>query len=547
MADEKKIISWISKRPVRFESQRFEPVCHYLTQHGYEIRWIDAPGSFEDLNIQNWLAERLSPVSRAVFYGDKDLDVIRPIVKAIRGLQNSPLSFQPFFWLYEDTDHHLIEKLGEVGFDDFCHSVKPNELLFRLHLRDREMDTRIKTDQQLKDHSIRLAKNETILKQREEFLGVCAHDLRSPIGLIQSSASMILNANGGERTGLSPMQHELITRIKRQAGEALGLVKDLLDVTSLEQGLQPQYQLLSLHDIIYQFYADYRQQAETKEIRFEYDNGIKDWRILADADRIKQLLQNLFTNALKFTDAKKSIQLSVMPFKGRRKSDPPYPMVVISVKDEGKGIPPKEMQKIFDRFTQLKDRSKADGRGLGLTVAKQISTLHEGNIWLESEEGKGSTFHVLFPHVVSRTQRDPETSDPRPVTVLVAEPSTERRDVYFQDLTSWGVQVHYAKDGVEALAMLFHLLPDVLILTTNLAKMDIPEVMDIVKSDVLTSTIPVFLAAEESEKVENKIETHIFDRVIKMPFSRDLFEVTLKSVGKLRTATPAPTSKKKAA
>lgn len=71
-------------------------------------------------------------------------------------------------------------------------------------------------------------------------------------------------------------------------------------------------------------------------------------------------------------------------------------MLVVSIRDEGRGIPQKELQKIFDRFTQIKEQSRSDGRGLGLTVAKQISTLHDGNIWVESEEGKGSTFLYYF-------------------------------------------------------------------------------------------------------------------------------------------------------
>ena len=168
--------------------------------------------------------------------------------------------------------------------------------------------------------------------------------------------------------------------------------------------------------------------------------------MLADSDRVRQLLQNLFTNALKFTDKGKNIYLKVAPFYGRRKSDPPYPMMIISLKDEGRGIPQSEIDKIFDRFSQIKDASRSEGRGLGLTVAKQISNSHDGNIWVQSEEGKGSTFFVLFPHVVSHPKEEAMRNRKR---ALIAETASDRRETYYRQMEQWGYDLIFARNGVE--------------------------------------------------------------------------------------------------
>lgn len=364
--------------------------------------------------------------------------------------------------------------------------------------------------------SVQLAKAETALKQREEFLAVCVHDLRSPLGIIQAGLSMVLS----DSPNLSPIHVELLTRAKRQVGHATTLVNDLLDLTAYDQGLKPQYQFINLHELLSEFVRDYCLQAEQKKITLHYDNPIRDWRILADPDRIRQLLQNLFTNAVRFTGTGKSIYLTATPFQGRRRTDPPYPMVILSLTDEGPGISQKQMQKIFDRFSQIREYSRTEGRGLGLTVAKQISILHDGNVWVESEEGRGSTFHVLLSHVVSRSgvfqSKDPLESRPK---ILVVEPSEYKREFYFHPLPGWGYDTVFAKDGVEAVTLTFHHLPDLVILTEGLSKLEELEAAKVLQKDSLTSSIKILLGVENAEK--RKLDCNV--PLLLLPFSRENF------------------------
>lgn len=404
--------------------------------------------------------------------------------------------------------------LFDAGADDFIdRSDDPKATSLRLRFRYRQAEERRVAQLRSQEQASSMAKTETAVKQREEFLSVCAHDLRSPLGLIQTGLSMVLNSP----PNLSTMQTELVTRARRQAGQAIKLVNDLLDVMALEQGLKPQYQLLGLDRVLKEFHNDYRMQADEKKIGFHYQNAVPDWKILGDADRIRQLLQNLITNALKFTDSGKNVYLSVAAFQGRRRSDPPYPMVILSLKDEGKGIPPGEIQKVFDRFQQLKDNARTEGRGLGLTVAKQISNLHDGNVWVESAEGKGSTFFVLFAHVLS--QPAPGVTGTVANRVLIAEPSLARRDLFFSQLGKWGYETVYARDGVETVTLSHYLRPSIVILTPGLQKLKEGDVANILKEDPTTEKIKVIFAAEPERLSENKTEVALFDETLPLPFT----------------------------
>lgn len=427
------------------------------------------------------------------------------------------------------------ENLGSLlslGFDEFLlTSETSTTVIERLKLRQNQIDVQLKNEKLMLEETAKNAKTETILSQREEFLSVCAHDLRSPLGLIQSSLSLVLNS-GDEN--LSEIQKELIHRAKRQAGDAINLVTDLLDVMSFEQGLKPQYQLFSLDSLLRPFFQDYQFQAQQKGIHFHYNNSLVDWRVLADSDRIRQLMQNLVVNAMKFTDPGKNIFLNVNQFQGRRKSDPPYPMLIVSIKDEGKGIPPKELQKIFDRFTQIKEHNRSEGRGLGLTVAKQISTLHDGNIWVESEEGKGSTFFVLFPHVISRTMAPDFMSSSQQIKkILVVEPSEKRRQTYFEILKRWNYELIFAGDGIDAITLAFYHLPQLLILSEGLSKMGEAQVVDTLKSDPLTAKMKVVLTGDSPDKFNVDDYEFPFDGFLNLPFNQDGFEQLIRELGAL--------------
>lgn len=485
---------------------------------GYEVRsWHLASSAQAEEAFKSIPAE-----AKAFILIGEDDAWIKATVGAIR---TSALRFLPILSWFDTKAIPDVATLVSCGVDDFLSMAERNEVnAARISMRLSEFTVRSDADKAFKEQLLQVAKADTTLKQREEFLSVCAHDLRSPLGLIQSSLKLLLGSPD-PKAPLSSLHLELIERCQRQAGHAITLVNDLLDVTSYEQGLKPRYELTNLHRLLERFVKDYGFQAQQKQIEVHYDNPVPNWRVLVDTDRVQQLLQNLFSNAIKFTEQGKNIFLKVSAFQGRRKADPPYPMIVISLRDEGQGIPRDELQKIFDRFSQIKSHSRADGRGLGLTVAKQISTLHDGNLWVQSEEGKGSTFFVLFPHVISRTS-SPAKAWPAK-RILVAEPSVAKQEEAYNQLRAWGYELIFARDGVEAVTLLFHHWPDALILGSDLTKMSPEEVGSIVKNDPLGNGIPILSCAGPGHSIP-------CDAELTLPLSHSQWNAALAGVQKRR-------------
>jgi signal transduction histidine kinase len=442
--------------------------------------------------------------------------------------------------IYDWFDDRELGLLENTAIDELIHvDDSAEKVKLRLNLRAELNHQRSDIRRQVRELQMKEARAETVLLQREEFLSVCAHDLRSPLGLIHSSLSLILSQN----ESLNENQLELIERAKRQAGHGIRLVNDLLDVMSYEQGLKPQYQLIDLNNFLNNFYRDYAFQAQQKNINLRYENSLEGWKILMDPDRIQQLFQNLLVNAIKFTEPGKNIFLNVMSFKGRRKVDPPFPMAIVSVRDEGKGIPEPEIEKIFSRFSQIKDYSRMEGRGLGLTVAKQISNLHDGNLWVKSIEGEGSTFFVLFPHVLSQTQKqEKDTNGKRVSKILIADSDKDQPKLLGSMLSRWGFEPIYAKDGIEMVTFAYYYQPEVILSSLNLNKLNQEEAAEIIKSQLKMTSVPIFSCVPNDHVSFEKPAKSLIDGVLKAPLDRMQFEKALEGFSQKN-----PTRKKKAA
>ncbi|NQW45245.1 MAG: hypothetical protein HQ462_07570, partial [Deltaproteobacteria bacterium] len=182
------------------------------------------------------------------------------IVTALRIWSGLQRPIFPICLLSSSQQKANLENALSLGFDDFIVATEsPSIVLERIKLRLHLIMQQVKQEKVMQEQVAKNAKTETILSQREEFLSVCAHDLRSPLGLIQSSLSLVLNSS---ENNLTEIQKELIHRARRQSGDAINLVSDLLDVMSFEQGLKPQYQLFSLDNLLRPFYKDYQFQAQ---------------------------------------------------------------------------------------------------------------------------------------------------------------------------------------------------------------------------------------------------------------------------------------------
>jgi signal transduction histidine kinase len=225
-------------------------------------------------------------------------------------------------------------------------------------------------------------------EQKNRFLGMAAHDLRSPLGVILNYAEFLETEAGPV---LNEEQREFVTTIKDTSQFMLTLVEDLLDVSTIESGqLRLNLQPVDLVRLVARNVALNRALAAKKEIAVEFEAPAAEAGLDCDAGKIEQVLNNLIGNAVKFSHRGTRVQV-------RLTGDDAA--VTIAVADHGQGIPAAELPRLFRPFSKISVRSTAgeQSTGLGLAICRKVIEGHGGRIRVESEVGKGSTFFVTLP------------------------------------------------------------------------------------------------------------------------------------------------------
>jgi signal transduction histidine kinase len=236
--------------------------------------------------------------------------------------------------------------------------------------------------------------NEELFKSNQiktSFVSVINHEMRTPVTAILGYIELALN----EKTPLPPVHVDMLHRIQRQGQRLANLANDLLDISRLEEGrLSLDLQALDVATIIDQTVAAARPVAEQKHISVGVDvpDDLPD--IYGDSQRVSQVLTNLLSNAIKYTHETGSVSIAVCV-------DDPAGMVKVSVVDTGVGISADLLPHVFDRFYRAEHdlRRNIVGVGLGLSITKKLIEAQGGQIWAESEEGRGSTFTFTLPIV----------------------------------------------------------------------------------------------------------------------------------------------------
>ncbi|XXX74968.1 HAMP domain-containing sensor histidine kinase [Sorangium sp. So ce134] len=247
-------------------------------------------------------------------------------------------------------------------------------------------------------------------RERSAFLAGLSHELRTPLNAILGFAHVLESEVDGP---LSQDAREALSVI-RQSGEHLRtLIDDILDLSALETGkLQLSRRAVNLRALVDQVMREASAAARDKpiQLRVTGDHGL-----LAHADprRVRQILTNLVSNAVKFT-ARGSVTVHIAA-RGR--------YATIAVQDTGPGIPPEETSAVFEEYRQTGDvRSRRAGTGLGLSIARRLVMMHGGTIQLESELGRGSTFTITLPLWVA----PPAPPAPDAAATPVSEPGSGR-------------------------------------------------------------------------------------------------------------------------
>jgi len=219
-------------------------------------------------------------------------------------------------------------------------------------------------------------------QMKDEFIGLVSHELRTPMTVITGSLRTATSA------GISPEDKEILLQNAIEGADSLSaILENLLELSRYQVGrLQLHTEAVNISDIAKSVIERIRPRAEGRKFRLEFADGLP--RVQADSMRVDRILFNLLENAVKYSPDKSVIKISVRKEKK---------MVVTGVSDQGIGISQEDRGRLFELFERLGSGSRSQGLGLGLVVCKRLVEAQGGQIWVESEPGKGSIFYFTLP------------------------------------------------------------------------------------------------------------------------------------------------------
>ena len=222
--------------------------------------------------------------------------------------------------------------------------------------------------------------------QKDEFIGFVSHELKNPLATIKGFAELtILNKKQANQQARTRTYGE---QINIQSDRILELINDLLDITKIEIGkFTYKKDIFEIDDLVKEVVLHQKLITPNRTIQLI---GSTKKTISADQYRIRQVIVNLLTNALKYSPDSQKVTIKL---KRQRAA------ILVSISDHGLGISKDEQSRIFDRYYRTKNvqKKRSEGLGLGLYITNQIIKHHHGKIWIESQPGKGSTFYFSLP------------------------------------------------------------------------------------------------------------------------------------------------------
>lgn len=246
----------------------------------------------------------------------------------------------------------------------------------------------------LKNQELNVLNEHLVLlnQEKNEFLGITVHDLKNPlVGILGLSDEIYSSFDDYSKEELIEFAH----MIQNSAQQMLGLITNLLDVNQIESGnLKTQLNSVNLLEILHDLLKYYHEPAHAKNIALLLNTESNDYHVYTDRNMIRQVFDNLISNAIKYSPFDKKVYVTV--FKNSSQ-------IHCEIRDEGRGIAPEEQAKLFGKFTRLSNRPTAGehSTGLGLFIVKKLLQALQGDVYYRHEEGQGAIFVVTLPAISS--------------------------------------------------------------------------------------------------------------------------------------------------
>jgi len=369
----------------------------------------------------------------------------------------------------------------------------------------RDVTERKRLDQVLQEKNVELERArfvaEKINNAKSDFLANMSHELRTPLNSVIGFSEVLQDQLFGP---INAKQQEYVNNILTSGRHLLDLINDILDLSKVEAGkMELDQSDLSLREVLDSSLMMLREKAMKGGLNLKLDFAQQaDLRIVADQRKLKQIMFNLVSNAVKFTPAGGSVNVSAAT-----EDD----FIKITVADTGMGIRDEDIPKLFQTFTQLESAytKEYEGTGLGLALARQLVELHGGRIWVKSEFGKGSRFSFTIPFILPEGKVPP--ADCSGAAVLLIEDEQLTLGSMEQALRGKGYRVLRASDGEHGVELALREQPDLIVLDLMLPGMNGFEVADRLLSEKAAANIPLLvltsmdLSADDLARLAGKV------------------------------------------